>query len=317
MDDATITPLLRCPTCAATPLELAPADLRCPQCGTLYIRAGGRPVLLRAHHAVLEPAQYAWGPRGCRRRVRLPQPSVNLAQARAVGELGRRLPMEATVLLVGSGDQREKIKALLRRPDATVVSTDIDPGADVDLWADAHDLPFANGSFDAVVATAVLEHVLDPNRVVAELHRVLGPVGLIYTEAPFIQQVHEGSYDFTRWTHAGHRRLMRWFEEIDSGVVAGAGTALAWSLEHFVIVLAGGGTRRRTATKTVARLAFWWLSRLDGLLVSRPAALDAASCTYFLGRRATVPVGAASIIDGYRGAQAPPRQVARWSPSSR
>ena len=50
--------------------------------------------------------------------------------------------------------------------------------------------------------------------------------GLVYADTPFMQQVHMGRYDFTRFTYLGHRRLFRKFEEIDSGAVSGPAMAL-------------------------------------------------------------------------------------------
>lgn len=41
------------------------------------------------------------------------------------------------------------------------------------LVGDAHELPFENGSFDAVFALEVLEHVFNPHKVMAEIKRVL------------------------------------------------------------------------------------------------------------------------------------------------
>ena len=79
------------------------------------------------------------------------------------------------------------------------------------------------------------EHVVDPYRCVDEIHRVLTSNGLIYAETPFIQQVHAGRYDFTRFTQLGHRRLFRRFEEIETGVVCGPGMALAWSWQYFLL----------------------------------------------------------------------------------
>jgi len=38
--------------------------------------------------------------------------------------------------------------------------------------------------FDGAIAQAVLEHVADPYRCVAELHRVLKPDALVYAEIP-------------------------------------------------------------------------------------------------------------------------------------
>lgn len=64
--------------------------------------------------------------------------------------------------------------------------------------------------------------------------RVLKPHGMLYAETPFMQQVHERAYDFTRFTANGHRWLFRRFEQIDAGVNrgSGAGPALAWSVRY-------------------------------------------------------------------------------------
>jgi SAM-dependent methyltransferase len=43
--------------------------------------------------------------------------------------------------------------------------------------APAETLPFADGSFDLVSANMVVEHVADPRRMLAEIHRVLRPGG--------------------------------------------------------------------------------------------------------------------------------------------
>jgi ubiquinone/menaquinone biosynthesis C-methylase UbiE len=45
-------------------------------------------------------------------------------------------------------------------------------------------LPFADGSFDIVVCTEVLEHVPDPEAVVKELVRVAGPAGRVVVSIP-------------------------------------------------------------------------------------------------------------------------------------
>ena len=81
----------------------------------------------------------------------------------------------------------------------------------------------ADDSCDAVVVQAVLEHVLDPQVVVDEINRVLKPGGLVYAETPFMQQVHAGRYDFSRYSDAGHRWLFRQFEEVDRGLSAALG----------------------------------------------------------------------------------------------
>jgi len=130
------------------------------------------------------------------------------------------------VLVVGGRKLGCGISPLIDSKSIYVLETDITYGSRTKLICDAHNLPFEDQSFEAVVIQAVLEHVVDPTRCVQEIHRVLIDGGLVYAETPFLQEVHEFPYDFTRFTSLGHRRLFRNFSEIDSGPVAGPATVL-------------------------------------------------------------------------------------------
>ena len=209
----------------------------------------------------------------------------------------------AVVLVVGGGRQRQWLYERLGSGDKVrMVYSDIDVSADVDLFCDGHDLPFVDSVFDAVITTAVLEHVLYPERVAEEIHRVLKVGGLLYSELPFMQQVHEGAYDFTRYTLSGHRRLFNGFAEIDSGMVAGPGTSLVWAIENFVLAFLSRAALRKAA-KALMRIAFSWLKYADNLLVNRPEAMDGASCTYFFGRKIEEKIPDVDIISRYVGAK--------------
>ena len=52
------------------------------------------------------------------------------------------------------------------------------------VQADGLSLPFADGSFDRIIASEVLEHVPDDLGVMAELHRVLAPGGRLAATVP-------------------------------------------------------------------------------------------------------------------------------------
>ena len=194
------------------------------------------------------------------------------------------------------------IEALMASGTLDVVETDVWLGPRTQIVCDAHDLPFADGAFDAVVAQAVLEHVADPARCAVEIHRVLAPGGLVYAETPFMQQVHLGPYDFTRFTLLGHRRLFRAFEEVESGAVSGPALALMWSYENFLL----GFVRSpgmRNLVKAFARTTSFPLKYVDRLLLRRPAALDGACAVYFLGRRSDRVISDRELIARYRGGQ--------------
>jgi SAM-dependent methyltransferase len=225
-------------------------------------------------------------------------PSRNLAAAVNLQRFADLVP-DGTVLVIGGGRRGEGFASLDGRVE--IVSTDVYVSDEVDVACDAHNLPFADGSFDGVVCQAVLEHVLDPQQVVAEIHRVLRPGGVVYSEVPFMQQVHEGAHDFTRYTLLGHRRLYRFFEELDSGPVGGPGMALAWSVIYFVTAAARPGLIATLAGR-VASWAVFWLKRLDGFLAVRPGGVDAAAATFFLGARAEAALEDRELLRSYRGA---------------
>ena len=145
----------------------------------------------------------------------------------------------------------------------------------------------------------MLEHVLDPWRVANEIWRVLKSEGYVYSEVPFMQQVHLGAFDFTRFTQLGHRRLWRYFDELRAGAQGGPGMALIWSIGYFMWALLPRPLW--AAADRAASLLFFWLKYFDDFLVKRPGGIDAASGTYFLGRRRTTPVDDRTIVAGYRG----------------
>jgi SAM-dependent methyltransferase len=238
-------------------------------------------------------------------RRRLLSPSRNPVAAQNYKRFGRLLVEQrssARVLVVGGSTLGLGMESILSTSKIEVVETDIAFGPRTQLVCDAHDLPFIDRSFDGVVIQAVLEHVVDPARCVDEIHRVLKDDGLVYAETPFMQQVHLGPYDFTRFTHLGHRRLFRRFDELDSGPVGGPGTVMSWSYEHFLLSFVSGRLSRGLV-KAFARLTGFWLKYLDTFVDGKPGVLDAASGYYFLGRKSEHTLPDRELIKLYRGAQ--------------
>lgn len=79
------------------------------------------------------------------------------------------------------------------------------------VYGTAEDLPFADASFDVVMLTQVLEHVMDPRCVLAEATRVLKPGGRVIITMPGTWPTHEAPYDFWRFTRHGSLMLMKEF----------------------------------------------------------------------------------------------------------
>lgn len=199
------------------------------------------------------------------------------------------------ILVLGSGTDEDVVFTSVQGP--LVLRTDIYDAPGVSILCDAHNIPLADGSVQGVVVQSVLEHVLEPAAVVSEIYRVLGSDGLVYAETPFMQQVHEGPYDFTRYTHSGHRWLFRRFTEVEAGALKGPGTALLWTLRYILGAFIGD---RRLAALLCAPLA--WIRLLDSVLPTRHS-IDAASEFFFLGRKAASSLTPEDIISYYAGAQ--------------
>lgn len=213
-----------------------------------------------------------------------------LRQSRAASE-------RPVILVIGGARVGAGLDDLYNAEDVDILAFDIYWSPVTQFMADAHRIPLADATMDGVVIQAVLEHVLEPQIVVNQIHRVLKPGGLVYADTPFLQHVHAGPYDFTRFTDSGHRYLLRDFERIESGVVAGAGTQLTWSMDYFMRAL----TRSRKVG-FIVRLAFFWLAYIDRYLDPKHS-IDAASSVYFLGRKANSRVAPLDVIQYYQGAQ--------------
>jgi ubiquinone/menaquinone biosynthesis C-methylase UbiE len=200
------------------------------------------------------------------------------------------------VLVVGGGSRGQGTERLYEDPALQLVAFDIYRSEMTHFIADAHRIPLADCSVDAVWIQAVLEHVLDPWQVVREIERVLRPEGVVYAETPFMQQVHEGAYDFTRFTESGQRWLFRRFRVVKTGVVLGPGDQLLWSIEHMM-----RGVFRSVRAGVAAKLMLFWVRYLDHI-ISEPYASDGASAVYFLGTKSESVVRPRDMVSYYRGA---------------
>ncbi len=310
--------VLRCPVTGER--LIVRSGWLCTATGTRrYPIAAGVPVLLAAGRSLFDAttvAVHCEPPIRRRVRARLRAAlTASSASRRNVRRLIELLNGDGTggtgarrVLVVGGGILGFGAGELLGCPSIDLIETDVYIGPRTAIVCDAHDLPFADGSFDAVVIQAVLEHVIDPVRVASELHRVLAPQGLLYSEVPFMQQVHEGAYDFTRWTMTGHRRLLHEFDEIAAGPVGGPGEALAWSLRSFAVALAGDHPRARRLLGSLLTLLTLPLRLVDLLIGDTPAALDAAGGTFLLGRRREGARPDAEIIAAHVGTMSEPQR---------
>ncbi len=76
-----------------------------------------------------------------------------------------------------------------------------------DVMADVLDLPLADGSLDTAVCTEVLEHVVDPFRLMAELARVLKSGGYLIVSSPWAAPYHPEPDDYWRFSESALRLM--------------------------------------------------------------------------------------------------------------
>lgn len=188
-----------------------------------------------------------------------------------------RAAAEGVILNIGSGNQ-------LRQPHT--VNVDMMDYENVDIVCDIHYLPFQDNSIDAVMSLAVLEHVREPSRVLAEVHRVLKPGGAILSVIPFMQPFHASPHDYQRYTLPGIEYLHRDFHLRESGVYSGPVSGALWVVQECLAsVFSFGVPLLRNLLAIGLMVVTWPVKYLDMLLVHLPTARNVASNCYFYGRK--------------------------------
>lgn len=202
-------------------------------------------------------------------------PSPNLNLSRKIDSLMNTLGETARILDLGSGK---------RRRSGRIINIDLRDDPEVDILGDAHFIPVKDGSADAVIAQALLEHVRYPQVVVSEIHRVLKKGGYIYAEIPFLQPFHAAPEDYSRFTLPGIETLLGRFEKVDSGVCVGPTSAVCCMLMEYIPFVVGIPVIR-TVIYIILGWLFFPIKYLDILLVRKKNAHYFSSSVYFFGRK--------------------------------
>ena len=114
--------------------------------------------------------------------------------------------LKGHVLNAGCGER--DITALLKNWQATQVDNcDIRTSIPGAFLCDLTSIPKPDLTYDSILCNAVLEHVPDPEGVMAEFYRLLAPDGYIVIAVPFLQPFHPTPLDFRRYTRTGIEQL--------------------------------------------------------------------------------------------------------------
>ena len=155
---------------------------------------------------------------------------------RSIRECLNRYTEDHVIINLGSGP-------LHFRGRRDIINVDLFAFKEVDIVADARDLPIESQSVDFVINVAMLEHVDDPRAVVQETWRVLKPGGEALAYAPFMVPYHAAPHDYYRWTHQGLRTLFSSFDTINIFVGCGPTSGMLYVLEEWLSTLLSLGSR--------------------------------------------------------------------------
>lgn len=214
-----------------------------------------------------------WSATGIRRWL----PATTVIYDPPVGRTLRRLDPGARIADVGAGGRRIT-------PDTFTIDAVAEDR--VDLACDIHRIPLPDASFDCVFCTGTLQYVRDPLGVLAEIHRLLRPGGIIHVEAPFLQiYAPDPEEDFWRWTLPGLRLTCQraGFSVLESGVHMGPTSVLVSVTVRYLDGLLPG--RLGPAAAYVSRFVLRPLLPLDRLWRHRSTSVVIASGVYVVGVR--------------------------------
>lgn len=231
-----LLPLLACPACKSA-LRANGDALACAGCGTRHSLFHGRPAFL---------------PNGAEPRL---MPADHVSNQPPPDLFDKMVWQPGWVLNLGAGGTAKKLDHVVEVEYAVFRHTDV--------AADAHALPFADAAFDAVVTFNTFEHLYDPPKAAAEVHRVLKPGGKLTLHTAFLQPVHEPPYHFYNTTEYG---LRRWFAAFDIDAVTVSdnfhpGYVFAWLASvalHAVGTAQGGEAQKAVSDSTLGEWAKRW-----------------------------------------------------------
>jgi hypothetical protein len=277
---------LRCVECYG---QLNP-ELSCGQCGTKYERApSGAPVVMtapdRERYRVLLDSEGGAQMQAVYSRRRSPNWVRKLYPPEPVYVNPSAPPLPASrpgmnLWIGGAG---------LDLPGFVNIDVAAVPG--VDVVANAARLPFVPSSVDSIACLALLEHVPDPDRVVAEIFRVLKAGGEAQVVVPFCHPYHAYPADYSRFSRDRLSSMFAAFAEVEIGIRTGPTVTMLTFLTYYlklILPIHGRSTIRRSINRLIVGAIGWTifpLKYLDIWLNHVPGADVLANHLYVVARR--------------------------------
>lgn len=158
----------------------------------------------------------------------------------AAKELRRIFPKYLTGMLIDIGCGDKPLASLADAYVSSHVGVDraetMHQNDNIDIFAQCYDIPVSNESFDCALCTAVLEHLEEPGKAIAECSRILKGGGVAIYTAPFIWNLHEEPRDFFRFSKHGLIYLFETngFKILELKALAGFWVTVSIAFTHYV-----------------------------------------------------------------------------------
>jgi uncharacterized protein YbaR (Trm112 family) len=111
--------------------------------------------------------------------------------------------------------------------DPAIIRMDLVFDPMLDVVGDVQALPFKADALDFVFGGAVMEHLPQPRRAIAEMYRILKPGGYVYADWNFLAAYHGYPHHYFNATTNGVQQSFQPFTEIQCGVAPFQGSAFA------------------------------------------------------------------------------------------
>lgn len=279
--------LLACTSCHKELLQTS-NKLSCPTCNADFRIEEGIPLFLKDEQikssAVISHQKKGNPIKRVLRFLKPPHHSVYMDTLESSNNEGRELikflkKFNEKANIVNVGSLSKKIKGT----KANILNLDISYYPNIDIVADAHNMPFKNNCLDGVIIKNVFEHLKDPAKVRDELKRVLKTGGRIYAKIPFMQPFHAVPDDYQRYSLNGVRQFFKDFKIIDEGISVGPSSSLAWFLqEYFGILFSFNTTKGYKITRAITAYLTAPIKYFDAFFRKKKEAHRLASAFYII-----------------------------------
>lgn len=262
--------LLQCPICRSA-LFQSEEILRCEQCGSIdQSISGGQQLDLRPKKSFVRDVRYVINPTDKSGRESTYFGELLTNDKTKIDFNGIQLPSHLTPTMAsyipspiqgksvcldlgcGSGEYRR----VLENVGYHWVGCDYG-NINAPILADAHSLPFADNSFDFVIALAVLEHLKYTSVALREVYRTMKPGATFLGSVTYLAPFHD-SASYFNMTHEGvYTSLCDAGFEVD--VIAGEKHYMGIHAVCYSGLFLGASRRRAYAVaNTVLKLSQWW-----------------------------------------------------------